>query len=91
MDGWDTGFVPWNSSAVDPDSEAMFSRYAQERAKLSPFLYSAYNRQGGTGVPVARALMVDYDSDTASYSIADQYLLGDGQPITYYTPLPGTA
>jgi alpha-D-xyloside xylohydrolase len=78
MDGWNTGFVPWNSSAVDAESEAMFANMAQERAKLSPFLYSAYQRQGVDGVPVARAMMVDFDNDTASYSIEDQYLLGDG-------------
>ena len=78
MDGWNTGFVPWNSTAVDPASEKMFSDYTKERAKLQPFLYAAYKRQGLTGVPVCRALMVDYDNYTAAYTIEDQYLLGDG-------------
>merc|ERR1740117_2169939 len=77
MDGWDTGFVPWNSSKVEPDSEAMFSKYTRERAKLVTFLYSAYRRQGQTGIPVARALMVDYDNDTEAFTIEDQFLLGD--------------
>ena len=66
-----TGFVPWNSSVVEPASEAMFVRYSQERAKLSPFLYAAYNRQSRTGIPVTRALTVDYDTDNASFTIED--------------------
>ncbi len=78
MDGWNTGFVPWNSSAVDADSAQMFADYTQERAKLQPFLYGAYQRQGLSGIPVCRALMVDYDNDTAAFTIEDQYLLGDG-------------
>ena len=78
MDGWSTGFVPWNSSIVDPAAEAMFKKYSQERAKLQPFLYTAYSRQGQTGVPVARALIVDFDLDAPSQSVADQFLLGDG-------------
>ena len=78
MDGWNTGFVPWNSSVVSAESENMFSALTQERAKLQPFLYAAYQRQGVSGVPVCRAMMVDYDHDTLSYTIDDQYLLGDG-------------
>eukprot|EP01049_Picozoa_sp_SAG25_P017963 SAG25_NODE_4927_length_730_cov_1.156894_1_plen_152_part_00 len=78
MDGWNTGFVPWNSSVVDRSSEAMFVRYAQERAKLQPFLLSAYRRQSQTGVPVARSVIIDYDNATEFYTTADQYLLGDG-------------
>eukprot|EP01052_Picozoa_sp_SAG31_P020363 SAG31_NODE_1526_length_8004_cov_4.741176_9_plen_191_part_00 len=78
MDGWNTGFVPWDSKNVDAASEAMFSHYARERAKLQPFLYAAYQRQSVSGVPVVRAMTVDYDSDVAGYEIADQYLLGDG-------------
>ena len=40
--------------------------------------HSAYSRQGGSGVPVARAMMVDYDNDTESYALGDQFLLGGG-------------
>ena len=72
MDGWNTGFVPWNSTAVSAESEKMFSELTQERAKLQPFLYAAYQRQGVSGVPVCRAMMVDYDNDTLSYTIDDQ-------------------
>ena len=67
MDGWNTGFVPWNSTAVDAESEAMFATYAQERAKLLPFLYSAYRRQGVEGIPVARAMIVDFDNEDAVF------------------------
>ena len=66
MDGWNTGFVPWNSSVVSAESENMFSALTQERAKLQPFLFAAYRRQGVSGVPVCRAMMVDYDNDTCA-------------------------
>ena len=46
MDGWSSGFVPWNSSVVTPEVEAMFAALAQERARLATFLLSAYARQG---------------------------------------------
>jgi hypothetical protein len=77
MDGWNTGFKPFPPD-VDAESSAMFVRLAKNRAKLLPFLYSAWNRQNQTGVPVARALTVDFEADIQTYTIDDQFLLGDG-------------
>ena len=77
--------VPWNSTAVDAASERMFVELAQERAKLQPFLFSAYRRQSLSGVPVCRAMTVDYDNDTASFAIDDQFLLGDGLMVAPVT------
>ena len=70
---------------MDAASERMFAELAQERAKLQPFIYSAYYRQGLSGVPVCRAMTVDYDNDTASFAIDDQFLLGDGLMVAPVT------
>lgn len=77
MDGWNTGFKPFPPD-VDATSSAMFVRLVATRASLQPFLYSAWNRQNQTGIPVARALAVDFDSDRRTYYVDNQFLLGDG-------------
>jgi alpha-glucosidase (family GH31 glycosyl hydrolase) len=77
MDAWNTGFVPWGDD-VSAANAAMFVRLAAERESLQTFLYSAYYRQSTTGVPVARALVVDHEADNATWTLAEQFLLGDG-------------
>ena len=78
MDGWYTGFTPFVPD-VSPASATMFAALSAERAALKTFLFSAYQRQTVSGVPVARHVVVDYDDDAAALSVVDdQYLLGDG-------------
>lgn len=88
MDGWNTGFEPW-APDVSAANAKMFAALATERSRLATFLFTAYNRQSVSGVPVVRSLVVDYDSDVAAYAIVDQFLLGDGLMVAP-TPINAT-
>ena len=89
MDGWNTGFEPWQPD-ISAANAKMFAALARERSKLATFLFTAYNRQSTTGVPVVRSLVVDYDVDTAAFAMVDQFLLGDGLMVAP-TPVNATS
>ena len=55
----------------------MFRTHWELRDGLAQYLYSAFESQSRTGVPVARALVVDSPADTETWAIDDQFLLGD--------------
>ena len=48
----------------------------QMRMRLLPYLYAAYADYHFTGLPPARALVMDYPSDQATWTVDDQYMLG---------------
>ena len=64
---------PW---AYGPEAEDIYRRYAGIRYSLAEYLYS----QAGTcvveGLPMLRALVLEYPDDPGAARIDDQYLLG---------------
>lgn len=46
------------------------------RMSLVPYLYSAFNEYHRTGLPVVRALVLDYPGDAALTAIDDQFMFG---------------
>ena len=56
--------------------EAACRKLLQMRMRLLPYLYSAYADYHDTGTPPARALVLDYPEDRATWTIDDQYMLG---------------
>ncbi len=56
---------------------AMFKKHYDLRQGLSTYLYSAFETQSQTGIPVARALVIDSPEDQETWAIDDQFLLGD--------------
>lgn len=48
-----------------------------EREKLIPYLKSQFDQYQATGVPVFRALVMDYPQDKETWKIDDAYLVGD--------------
>ncbi|MFI5385665.1 MAG: TIM-barrel domain-containing protein [Fimbriimonadales bacterium] len=46
------------------------------RMSLIPYLYSAFNEYHQTGLPVIRALVVDYPDDAQTAAIDDQFMFG---------------
>ena len=54
----------------------MFRTHYDLRTGLAPYLYSAYESQSRTGIPLARPLVLDSPDDHDTWSIDDQYLLG---------------
>lgn len=56
---------------------AMFRMHWQLRDGLAGYLYSAFEAQSRTGLPVARPLVVDTPEDSQTWEIDDQFLVGD--------------
>jgi alpha-glucosidase (family GH31 glycosyl hydrolase) len=75
MDGWSSGFQPY-PPFVSPASAVIFKQYYDARTALIPTLYSAYQEQSVSGLPVVRSLVVDYPADAAALAkVQDEYLL----------------
>jgi alpha-glucosidase len=64
---------PWN---YGDDAFRNFKKYDSLRYSLLPYLYSTSYEQYETGMPMMRALVLNYQNDENVYNITDQYLLG---------------
>ncbi|MCO6487584.1 MAG: DUF4968 domain-containing protein [Phaeodactylibacter sp.] len=64
---------PWN---YGEEALQIFKDYALFRYRLIPYLYSHSYEMYRTGMPLMRALVLEYQDDENVYPIADQYLLG---------------
>lgn len=67
---------PWHFSASVLE---IYRRYAQEHLDLLPYLYSFARQASHTGLPLMRALFLEFPDDPAAHCEAAQYeyLLGD--------------
>ena len=64
----------------------MFRTHYELRAGLQQYLYSGYESQSRTGVPLARPLVVDSPEDAQTWRIDDQYFLGDALMVAPAIP-----
>jgi alpha-glucosidase len=69
---------PWNYGA---DALANFKKYDELRYRLIPYIYSNAYTQYKTGMPLMRALVLEYQDDPNTYAIGDQYLFGDNMMV----------
>jgi len=65
---------PWK---YGEDALRNFKKYDLLRYRLFPYLYTSMYQQYETGLPIMRALVLNYQDDENVYEIGDQYLLGD--------------
>ncbi|MFD1258600.1 glycoside hydrolase family 31 protein [Mucilaginibacter terrae] len=65
---------PWNYGA---DALGNFKKYDHLRYRLTPYIYSNAYTQYESGLPLMRALVLQYQNDPNVYDIADQYLFGN--------------
>ncbi len=56
---------------------SLFRRYAALHEQLRPYLADHARRATGSGMPVMRALLLEFPEDNECWSVGDQYLLGD--------------
>ncbi|XP_044304563.1 neutral alpha-glucosidase AB isoform X4 [Varanus komodoensis] len=73
---------PW---LFGDENKALIRDAIRERYALLPFWYTLFYHSYRTGQPVMRPLWVEYPQDVTTYSIDDQYLLGDAllvHPVT---------
>ncbi|MGA2115139.1 MAG: TIM-barrel domain-containing protein [Bryobacteraceae bacterium] len=64
---------PW---AFGPEHEA-YNRHAIERRyRFLPYIYNSFYQASQTGIPIMRALLLQYPEDPATYTISDEFLVG---------------
>lgn len=87
--GWDTGdpgpseignyngaALPDASQLHNPQVEPICRKYLELRYRLLPYLYSSVRECTTTGMPVMRALWLNYPDDPKAVACSDQYLWG---------------
>jgi len=65
---------PW---AYGPVHEAYNRRAIERRYEFLPYIYNAFHQTATTGMPMMRALVLEYPDDPATYNLSDEYLFGD--------------
>jgi alpha-D-xyloside xylohydrolase len=85
--------VPWN---VDEESAEVCRFFAQLKARLLPYILESAREASGKGIPVLRAMFLEFPNDPACAYLDRQYMLGpdllvapvfseDGE-VSYYIP-----
>jgi alpha-glucosidase (family GH31 glycosyl hydrolase) len=65
------------SQSYDAQTVALYTAAAKLHGLLAPYLEAQVARAVKTGEPIMKPLFFDFPSDQASYSIKDEWLLGD--------------
>lgn len=79
--------TPWNIQARTGDADVIpvFRKYARLRMSLMPYIYAEARTSSMTGVPLMRAMPLEYPRDPEVYNYPYQYHLGDSllvAPVT---------
>jgi len=80
--------VPWN---FDEESCDVVRHFTKLKGRLMPYLYANAVKTHETGVPMMRAMVVDYTRDPAVLSLDRQYMLGDSLLVAPVFNEEGTA
>ncbi|OIR01839.1 alpha-xylosidase [mine drainage metagenome] len=65
--------VPWS---IDEESCDVLRTFTQLKCRLMPYLYSAAVEAHAAGVPMMRAMMLEFPDDPACETLDRQYMLG---------------
>ncbi len=70
---------PWNVAIRNNDSTVIptFTKYANMRYNLIPYIYSQAKKSTVSGTPLMRAMVLESPDDINTYNIKDQYMLGE--------------
>ncbi len=75
--------VPWS---FGEKALEIFRKYAKLRYRLLPYIYSQSYVATRTGLPLMRAMVLEFQEDPNCHNIEDQYMFGDSflvAPICY--------
>jgi alpha-glucosidase len=72
IDGYDQ--EPWRFGKYYED---VIRKYLKLRYALLPFLYTTLEEAHRTGVPLFRPLLLNYQADSSTYNLDDQFMIGD--------------
>jgi alpha-glucosidase (family GH31 glycosyl hydrolase) len=77
--GYSAERTPWNIQSRYGDTSVIshFAKYANIRYNLLPYIFSEGTKAASTGVPMMRALPLEYPNDSQTYNLASEYLFGD--------------
>jgi len=76
--------VPWTFGDRAVEN---FRKYAKLRYRLLPYIYSQAYKATKTGLPMMRAMVLEFQDDPNTYSMEDQYMFGDALLVApVYTP-----
>ena len=65
---------PWAAGEKVADN---FRKYAKLRYRLLPYIYSHAWQAIKTGMPLMRAMVLEFQDDPLTYNLEDQYMFGD--------------
>jgi alpha-D-xyloside xylohydrolase len=71
------GKQPREPYAYGPQVEAIARRYLRLRYRLLPYIYSQAVQSARTGLPMARAMALEFQDDPTTHPLDLQYLFGD--------------
>ena len=85
--------VPWS---VDEESSEVAKKFAEIKIKMLPYILEAAEEANKTGVPVLRAMMLEFPEDPSCAQLDRQYMLGskflvapvfsEDNKVSYYIP-----
>lgn len=85
--------VPW---LFDEEAVEVLRHFTKLKHRLMPYLYSKAVEANATGVPIMRAMVLEYPADPACDTLDRQYMLGDALlvapvfqtsgNVSYYVP-----
>jgi alpha-D-xyloside xylohydrolase len=92
VNAWYIKNPPWKQVNQEANNEGRFAenweqveaqcrKLIEVRMQLLPYLYAAYVRYHQAGSPVFRALVMDYPDDAQTWTIDNQYLVGDSMLV----------
>ena len=82
LNSWNYWRHPWYQGK---ELEEVFREYARLRYSLLPYLYSCAWESSRTGIPLLRAMPVDYADDPVTHGLTRQYMLGPSLLVGAYT------
>lgn len=71
--------TPWNIAERTGDIRALdyYRYYANLRMNLIPYIYDEALKTSETGIPLMRAMVIDYNEDDKTHLLDTQYMFGD--------------
>ncbi|GJJ10876.1 hypothetical protein Clacol_005104 [Clathrus columnatus] len=96
LHGSTTYRVPWEIEPDSPESSLVLKAAVELKHRLMPYIMSAAQEAHETGVPLLRALFIEFPEDPCSWKVDLQYMFGsnllvapifnpEGE-VTYYVP-----
>jgi alpha-glucosidase (family GH31 glycosyl hydrolase) len=68
---------PTGSQTYDAQTVADYKAAIATHQKITPYILKQVNRAVATGEPIMKPIFFDFPADQGSYTIADEWLLGD--------------